>query len=144
MATYTNVEYADILVTYGRANCVSREARRIYAELYPNRRLPSRNVFSATYRRLQETGNVHSRERSVGPRHHGVVVDQRILAAFDEDPTTSIRRVATELGLSTWKVWSVLRQDERHAFHYTKVQGNLLIIIHCFRYSFLKICFGSA
>ncbi|CAG5021553.1 unnamed protein product [Parnassius apollo] len=40
-----------------------------------------------------------------------VAVDERILAAFDDDPTISIRKVATELGLSVWKVWSVLRND---------------------------------
>lgn len=33
MAIYTNGEYADIVLAYSRANCVSRVARRMYAQL---------------------------------------------------------------------------------------------------------------
>lgn len=124
MATYTNEEYADIIMAYGRANGVARTARGIYHEHYPNRRLPSRYTFSNTYRRLRETGNFNYREPRINVRQYGVAVDERILQTFDEDPTRSIRNVAEMLGLTIWKVWSVLGADGRHAFHYTPVQGN--------------------
>lgn len=113
-----------MMLAYGKADCNSREARRVYQERYPDRRLPHHETFSTTYRRLRETGNLNFREPRVNVRQHNVEVDERILQAFDDDPTTSIRVVADGLNLSVWKVWSVLRADGRHAFHYTPVQGN--------------------
>lgn len=126
MPNFSNEEYADMLLAYGSANCNAREARRIYQERYPNRRVPHHETFATTYRRLRETGNVHFQEPRVNVRQHNVAVDESILQAFEEDPTTSIRVVAERLNLSVWKVWSVLRQDGRHAYHYTPVQGNFL------------------
>lgn len=61
-------------------------------------------------------------------RQHNVSVDEQIMAEFDENPTKSIRQVAAELGIGIWKVWSVLRQDGGHAFHYTPVQGKILLV----------------
>lgn len=113
-----------MMLAYGRTECNLHEARRIYQERYPDRRLPHHETFSTTYRRLRETGNLNFREPRVQVRQHNVQVDERILQAFDDDPTTSIRVVAAGLNISVWKVWSVLRADGRHAFHYTPVQGN--------------------
>lgn len=124
MPNFSNEEYADMLLAYGSANCNAREARRVYQERYPDRRLPHHETFSATYRRLRETGNLNLREPRVNVRQHNVQVDERILRAFDDDPTTSIRVVADRLNLTVWKVWSVLQADRKHAFHYTPVQGN--------------------
>ncbi|GBP87245.1 Presequence protease, mitochondrial [Eumeta japonica] len=62
MAAFTNEEYADIIMAYGRADGNAREARRIYEERFPNKRLPSRNIFQNTYQRLRETGNVQNNE----------------------------------------------------------------------------------
>lgn len=126
MAQFTNEEYADMLLAYGSANSNSHEARRIYQERYPNRRVPSYPTFANTYRRLRETGHLQFQEPRVNVRAHNVAIDEQILAEFDADPTKSVRQVAAMLGLGIWKVWSVLRHDERHPFHYTPVQGMYL------------------
>lgn len=125
MATFTSEEYADMLLAYGRANTNSRDARRIYQETYPNRRVPSHQTFASTYRRLRTTGNLNFQEPRVNRGIHDVAVDEQILAEFEADPNTSIRVIARRLGLSIWKVWSVLRADGRHAFHHTPVQGKI-------------------
>lgn len=125
MANLTNEEYADMLLAYGRADGNAREAQRVYRERYPDRRVPHHDTFSRTYRRLRETGNLHYREPRLGTVRHNVEADESILQAFDEAPTTSIRNISGRLGVSIWKVWSVLRHHNKHAFHYTPVQGNL-------------------
>ncbi|CAG5022557.1 unnamed protein product [Parnassius apollo] len=112
-----------MLLVYGRALNNGHRARRLYGELYSTRRLPSHDTFANTYRRLRETGKLQHREPGVRGRPLDVAVDERILAAFDDDPTISIRKVATELGFSVWKVWSVLRNHCKHPFHLTPVQG---------------------
>lgn len=123
MATFSNEEYADMLMAYGRANGVARAAQRIYQERFPNRRLPTPHTFQNTYRRIRETGNLNINEpRGIVVRHN-VQIDERILALFEEEPTRSIRNVASLLEVSIWKVWKVLRQNDRHDFHYTPVQG---------------------
>lgn len=123
MPHYTNEEYADMIMAYGAARGIGREAQRIYHEMHPNRRLPHHDTFSTTYRRLRETGNLNFQEPRINVRQHNAAIDERILQAFEEDPTTSIRAVARALNLNIWKVWSVLRDNERHAFHVTPVQG---------------------
>lgn len=128
MTSFTNEEYADILMAYGRANSNAREARRVYQERYPNRRVPSHQTFTNTYRRLRETGNLWFQEPRVSIREGNVNIDERILAEFDADPTKSVRKVAAALGLGIWKVWSVLRHDGRHPFHYTPVQGMYVLL----------------
>lgn len=124
----TNEEYADIMMAYGRADGNTREAQRIYSGKYPNRRIPHRNVFATTYRRIRETGNIRFREPRVNPRQqYAVAIDEQIIEIFEEDPTTSIRVVAQRLGLSVWKVWSVLRAEGKYPFHYTPVQGKCIL-----------------
>ncbi|CAF4895909.1 unnamed protein product [Pieris macdunnoughi] len=122
MATFSNEEYSDMLLVYGKADCVARAAQRMYQERYPNRRVPGRNTYQNTYRRLRETGRLDNVTRGIVVRHN-VEVDERILALFEEDPTRSVRDVASLLEISTWKVWNVLRQNNKYAFHYTPVQG---------------------
>lgn len=132
MPGFTNEEYADMLLVYGMANCIGREARRIYQERYPDRRVPNHQTFGSTYRRLRQTGNLNFREPSVNRFEPNVTDDERILAQFMEDPTRSIRTVARALGLSFWKVWSVLRENRSHPFHYTPVQGIFFTLSFCF------------
>lgn len=122
MAAFTNQEYADMLMAYGKADGNGREAKRIYEERFPTRRQPNRHTFETTFRRLRETGNLNRREPGV-TRQRNVADDERVLEAFNEDPTASIRTVAATLNLSAWKVWSVLHVNGMHPFHFTPVQG---------------------
>lgn len=53
---FTFQEQADIHIMFGRAfgNCT--EARRLYEEAFPNRRVPHRTVFARVDRNLREKG----------------------------------------------------------------------------------------
>ncbi|GBP69503.1 Regulator of MON1-CCZ1 complex [Eumeta japonica] len=85
-------------------------------------RLPFRNAFQNTYRRLCETGNLQSNETRVVVVWHNVRIDEQILRLFEEDGTRSIRNVASLLKIFIWKVWKVLHQNNKRAFQYTPVQ----------------------
>ncbi|GBP95899.1 hypothetical protein EVAR_102376_1 [Eumeta japonica] len=85
MAAFTNEEYADIMMAYRRADGNARKGQRIYEERFPNRRLPSRNTFQNTYRRLRETGNVQNNESTGILVRHNVRIDEQILSLFEED-----------------------------------------------------------
>lgn len=120
---FTNREYADMVFVYGVADGNALLARDIYHDRFPQRRIPNARTFQNTFVRLGEIGNFNFREPAApaGQRHHAQV-DDMILARFDADPTISVRKIARELHLSTWKVWSVVHSDGRHPFHYTPVQ----------------------
>ncbi|KAG5875940.1 Fasciclin-3, partial [Gonioctena quinquepunctata] len=85
-------------------------------------KVPNVRVFSNTYRRLSESG-IHHAEPAVNPGRHNVNVEEQILAAFEADPTISIRVVARDLNLSIWKVWSTMHNEKKYPFHGTSVQG---------------------
>lgn len=53
---YTYNEYADMHLMYGRAFCDAVEARRLYQDMFPNRRIPDRKTFERIDQRLRETG----------------------------------------------------------------------------------------
>ncbi|XP_074041464.1 uncharacterized protein [Leptinotarsa decemlineata] len=110
MAEFTSHEQADIIFMYGRADGNASLARRLYQERYPNRRVPNVRVFSNTYRRLSESG-IHHAEPAVNPGRHNVNVEEQILAAFEADPTTSIRVVARD--------WSTMHNEKKYPFHGT-------------------------
>ncbi|GBP67790.1 hypothetical protein EVAR_53786_1 [Eumeta japonica] len=100
MAAFTNEEYADIMMAYGRTDGNAREARRIYEKRFPNRRLLSRSTFQNTYRRLRETSNVQNNETRGVVVRHNVRFHEQILRLFEEDGTRSIRNVASLLEIS--------------------------------------------
>ena len=107
---FSNPEYADIVFVYGFCDGNAAEAIREYGRRFPDRILPSANVYSRTFNRLSETGTILRNQRSIGTtgRRIEVGVEERILASFGNSPTTSTRIVATRLGVSQWKVWSTL------------------------------------
>lgn len=63
--SFSNEEYADILFYYGVARGNAEQARREYAEIFPDRRLPDARVFSRTFRRVRVRGTF---ERYQGKR----------------------------------------------------------------------------
>ena len=122
MATFSSEEQANIVFMYGRADGNGALAQRMYHERYPNRRLPNVRVFYNTFRRLSETG-IRGADRGVNPGRHDPDVEEEIMHAFEEDPTLSVRAVARNLNLSTWKVWKTMHREGKYAFHGTRVQG---------------------
>jgi hypothetical protein len=53
---YTFAEMTDMHFFYGRADGNAHEARRLYQETFPNRRLPCSETFSRIAQRLRESG----------------------------------------------------------------------------------------
>lgn len=124
MATFTNEEYADILICYGYCNCVSLQARQEYIARFPDRRIPDISVFDGVYRRIRETGFVSRRRTDLGrPRINDddEEEDNEIVRRFRLDPTTSTNVVARELGISQWKVWFTVHTAGLYPYHYTPV-----------------------
>ena len=93
---YTFAEMADIHFFYGRANGNAHEARRLYQETFPNRRLPCSRTFSRIAQRLRERGTFVPIIEDGRPRTARTVQqEQRILARVAANPGTSTRRISS-------------------------------------------------
>ena len=113
MVAFTNEEYFNILGTFHRSNRNAHEASRLYAELDPGARLPSVPVFLRTYNKLIITGSVMTRTRN---RDSPAVdeIEGAVLEEVENNPQTSTRAIAADVGASHTTVRKVLI---KHCFH---------------------------
>ena len=124
MAAYSNSEYADILYCYGFCDSNAAEARREYQRRFPNRRIPHISLFGSTYRRISETGSVQKQQIDTGrSRRYTADDEEEVLQRFIDDPNTSTNIVARQLGMSQWKVWSIVHLSGQDPYHYQPVQS---------------------
>lgn len=119
---FSNEDHANIIFMYGRADGNGALARRMYQEHYPNRRLPNVRMFYNTFRRLNENG-IHRPATRVNPERYDADIEEEIIHAFEADPTTSIRTVAQNLNVSTWKAWNTMHKEKKYPFRGLGVQG---------------------
>lgn len=122
---YTNEEYYDMLMALGECHGQYHVAARRYTELYPNRaRHPSAAVILRAAQRLYETGSVLLNKQDTG-RHRdarNVRNTEQVLRAFENNPESSIRVIAREHNLSYATIQRILKEENLHPFHYTRVQ----------------------
>lgn len=126
MPNYSNLEMTQMHFLYGLANGNAMEARRLYQERYPNRALPDRRIFINIHRRLAESGNFKSNTSEGRPRTvRTPAVEEAVLHAVEEDPTTSTRKIGMELNICYKTVWEILRESLLYPFHIQRVQALL-------------------
>lgn len=115
-------EYGDIVYHYGKADGNTYEAQRLYGERFPHRQLPDRRVFQAAFARFCETGTASRPCETVRSGIRSTVQDT-VLQAVAEDPSTSVRKVAQASGISKSHVHRTLKYHKVHPYHFTPVQS---------------------
>lgn len=128
MNAYSNLEMADMHFTYGRANGNSLEAQRLYAEQYPQRRLPHHTTFTTIHRRLRERGNFEKRSYDSGRTREvrTAAVEEAVLNSIEEFPETSTRRIARVLNVSHSVVFRILKEQILYPYHLQRVQALMI------------------
>lgn len=123
MTEFTNQEMAQIHFMYGLANGNAREARRLYAERFPDRQIPCPKTFTTLHLRLEETGSFA--KSKIGGRPLTVrtqQLEEEVLNLVEESPGTSTRKIGNELNVSNKTVWSVLKSYSLYPYHTQRVQ----------------------
>jgi len=98
---FSHVEYCDMHFVYGFCDRNARAAVDEYHRRFPDRRIPSRGVFSPIHQTMRETGCLPSvavqTEREVVP-----LIDTRenILEMVQRSPRLSTGRIASRIGAS--------------------------------------------
>jgi hypothetical protein len=103
-----------MVLLYGEALGNAVEARRLYTERLPNRRIPDSRTFSVTVQRVADHRRFDSPTHDLGgPRSDQVFeIEPEILQAIEEEPNVSIRRHALCVGVSTFIVYR-----REHLYH---------------------------
>lgn len=125
MEKYSNEEMADMHLVYGAANGNRAEARRLYAERFPNRRLPREKLSQKFHVRLKETGSFKSRTENFGrPRTTRTpALEERVLNTIEETPDLSTRRLALVEGVNHVILWQILRSYQFYPYHLQRAQA---------------------
>lgn len=124
---YTNREYGNMLMIYGECGGNSLEASRRYAIRYPNSRHPSPNVFRRLEDRIFQFGVAQPLRVDNGRPRTAMNPDmeENIIELLENNPCRSSRSIANELNISQSSVSRLIRQEQFHPYHYTKVQALL-------------------
>ncbi|KAI4468283.1 transmembrane protein 68 [Holotrichia oblita] len=87
MADYSFEEMSDMHLMYGLAHCKRTEARRFYADHFPNRCLPNEKTFERLHIRLRETESFKPVVRDRGrPRTTRTLdLEERVLDRVEEN-----------------------------------------------------------
>jgi len=120
---FSHVEYCDMHFVCGFCDGNARAAVEEYRRRFPDRRIPSRGVFSRIRQTMRDTGcltivAVRS-EKEVVP-----LIDTRenILEMVQRSPRLSTRRIASRIGVSRMQVWRTLHEEDLHPYHDHRVQ----------------------
>lgn len=122
---YALQEYVSMVEVYIQCNGNSHAAARLYRERWPDRlQQPDRRTIGEAHRRFIETGNVLPQRHDAGrPRDVlNPIMEERIEQLFEDDPTTSTRAVARQVGVHHSQVHAVVRAAGKHPYHYRRVQ----------------------
>jgi len=103
---FSHVEYFDMHFVYGFCNGNAHAAVAEYQRHFPDRRIPSRGVFTHINQTLRDTGCLPS----VAVRSEREVVRmintrENILEMVQGSPCLSTRRMASRIGVSCMQVW---------------------------------------
>lgn len=114
---YTNEEKLDMLLVYGECGRNAVRAVQRYGELYPDRQLPSRQLFACMCTKLLESGSWNTKQRTRQKTATDEKHEEVILALTQCNPHASSRHVAQECGVSHMSVLRILRRNKFHPYH---------------------------
>ena len=112
-----------MIYVYGFCDGNSVQAVAEYQQRFPNRRIPTRRVFTRVYRTLRDTGILPgvriAAERDV---NEGVDEEEGIVQMVQSSPRASTRRIARRLRVPHTRVWRKLHAEGMYPYHLQRVQ----------------------
>ena len=120
---FSHVEYCDMHFVYGFCDGNACAAVEEYQRRFPDRRIPSRSVFSRIHQTLRDTGSLPSvslqSEREVV---RTINTRENILQIVQRSPRLSTRVMASRIGVSRKQVWRTLHKEDLYPYHGQRVQ----------------------
>jgi len=121
--TFSVAEYADMIYVYAFCDGNSVHAVAEYQQRFPNRRIPTRRVFTRVYQLLRDTGTLPcvriATERDV---NDSVDEEEGIVQMVQSSPRASTRTIARRLRVPHTRVWRTLHAEGMYPYHEQRVQ----------------------
>ena len=122
-SVFSHVEYCDMHFVCVFCNGNARAAVEEYQRRFPDRRIPSRGVFTRILQTMRETGCLPSvavqSEREVV---RTINTRENILEMVQRSPRLFTRRMASRIGVSRMQVWRTLNEEDLYPYHDQRVQ----------------------
>ena len=119
---FPHVEYCDMHFVYGFRDGNARAAVE-YQRRLPDRRIPSRSVFTRIHQTLRDTYSLPTvsvqSEREVV---RTINTRENFLQMVQRSPRLSSRRMASRIGVSHMQVWQTLHEKDLYPYHDQRVQ----------------------
>jgi len=119
---FSHVEYCVMHFVYGFCDGNARAAVQEYQKRFPERRIPSRSVFTRIHQTLRDTDSLPSvplqSEREVV---RTINTRENILQMVQRSPRLSTRRMASRIGVSRTQVWRTLHEEDLYPYHDQRV-----------------------
>ena len=94
-----------------------------YQRRFPDRRIPSRSVFTRIHQTLRDTGCFPSAAvRSAREVVETINTRENILEMVERSPRLSTRRMVPRIRVSRMQVWRTLREEDFNPYHDQTVQ----------------------
>ena len=120
---FSHMEYCDMHFVYGFCNGNAHAAVEEYQRRFPDRRIPSRGVFTRINQTLRDTGCLPSvAVRSEREVVRTINTRENILEMVQRSPRLSTRRMDSRIGVSRMQVWRTLHEEDLYPYHDQRVQ----------------------
>ena len=120
---FSHVEYCDMHFVYGFCNGNARAAVEEYQRRFPDRKIPSRGVFTRIHQTMRETDCLPSvAVRSEREVVRTINTRENIREMVQRSPRLSTRRMASRIGVSRMQVWRTLHEEDFYPYHDQRVQ----------------------
>jgi 3-deoxy-D-arabino-heptulosonate 7-phosphate (DAHP) synthase class II len=120
---FSHVEYCYMHYVYGYCNVNASASVNEYRRRYPERRIPSKRVFTRVEQALRDNDcltsfALHSEREIV----RTINTRENILDMVQRSPRLSTCRMASRFGLSRMNVWRTLHEENLYPYHDQRVQ----------------------
>jgi len=120
---FSHVEYCDMHFVYGFCDGNASAAVDEYRRRYPERRIPSRGIFTRVQQTLHDNGCLPSiAVQSERETVQTINTRENVLEMVQRSPHLSTCRMASHIGVSHMQVWRTLHEDDLYPYHDQRVQ----------------------
>ena len=111
MARYENDELTDMVFIYAECGRNERQAATLYAARFPERRHPHYSIFRQLEHRMRRYGSLHVPNQRINVRRRNDEAINAVRMAVLDNPHTSTRVIATELGMDHTTVHCIIKKN---------------------------------
>jgi hypothetical protein len=102
---------------YGECSQHSVQSELLYRSRYPERRPPSRRMFSRLVSTLRDTGSLKPWTRHRRKSRKNEIAEEAILASVADNPQVGTRQLENEFGIPKSSAHRILKSHKFHPYH---------------------------